>query len=154
VKNDCLHVIKPNRDRIRLDNEDLVWDFFRLTLRQDIRHVLDLFTEDAIIHEPFSKLENSELKVNTIIIITMRLYDLLHCPYSSRIEWIDCYRNKNDIRCTFRSEQEIMIQFLFKFGYDSRDKSHSKNRRINFLHIQPYDNETLPEKAKDTLLTD
>ena len=112
MKNDCLHVIKPNRDRIRLDNEDLVWDYFRLTLRKDIRHVLDLFTEDAIIHEPFSKLENSELKVNTIIIITMRLYDLLYCPYSSRIEWIDCYRNKNDIRCTFRSEQEIMIQFL------------------------------------------
>jgi hypothetical protein len=94
VKN-CLHVIKPNRDRIRLDNEDLVWDYFRLTLRKDIRHVLDLFTDDAIIHEPFSRLENSELKVNTIIMITMRLYDLLHCPYSSQIEWIDCYHNKN-----------------------------------------------------------
>jgi hypothetical protein len=24
VKNDCLNVIKPNRDRLRLDNEDLV----------------------------------------------------------------------------------------------------------------------------------
>ena len=69
VKNDCLNVIKPNRDRILLDNEDLVYDYLRLTLRKDIRHVLDLFTEDAIIHEPFSKPEDSGLKVNTIIMI-------------------------------------------------------------------------------------
>jgi hypothetical protein len=139
VKNDCLHVIKPNRDRILLDNEDLVYDYFRLTLRKDIRHVLDLFTEDAIIHEPFSKPEDSGLKVNTIIMITTRLYDLLHRPYSyekSRIEWIDCYHNKNHVTCTFRSEQEIMIQFIFKFCYDSKDKSYSNNRRINFLCIQ------------------
>ncbi|MGC2680847.1 MAG: hypothetical protein WA323_03195, partial [Candidatus Nitrosopolaris sp.] len=111
----------------------------RLTLRKDIRHVLDLFTEDAIIHEPFSKPEDSGLKVNTIIMITKRLYDILHCPYSyekSRIEWIDCYHNKNYVTCIFRSEQEILIQFLFKFGYDSKDKSHSNNRRINFLCIQ------------------
>ena len=138
VKNDCLHVIKPNRDRIRLDNEDLVCDYFRLTLRKDIRHVLDLFTEDAIIHEPFSKPDDSGLKVNTIIMVTMKLYDLLHCPYSyekSRIEWIDCYHNKNHVTCTFRSRQEVIIRSIFKFCYDSKDKFHSNNRRINFLHI-------------------
>lgn len=55
---------KPSRDRIRLDNEDLVYEYFRLTLRKDIHHLLDLFTEDAIIHEPFSKHEDSGLKVN------------------------------------------------------------------------------------------
>lgn len=81
MKNDCLQVIKPNKDRVRLDNEDLVYDYFRLTLRKDIRHVLDLFTEDAIIREPFSKPGDSGLKVNTIKMITMRLYDLLHCHY-------------------------------------------------------------------------
>ena len=138
VKNDCLNVIKPNRDRILLGNEDLVYDYFRLTLRKDIRHVLDLFTEDAIIHEPFSKPEDSGLKVNTIIMITMRLYDLLHCPncYENRIEWIDCYHNNNHVTCTFRSGQKIIIRSIFKFGYNSKDKFHSNNRRINFLHIQ------------------
>jgi hypothetical protein len=123
VKNDCLHVIKPNRDRIRLDNEDLVYEYFRLTLRKDIRHLLDLFTEDAIIHEPFSKQEDSGLKVNTIIMITMRLYDLLHCRYpyeKSRIDWIDCYYNKDHVTCT--SGQKIIIRSIFKFGHDSKDK--------------------------------
>jgi hypothetical protein len=138
VKNDCLHVIKPNRDRIRLDNEDIVYDYFRLALRKDKRHLLDLFTEDAIIHEPFSKPEDSGLKENTIIMVTMRLYDLLHCPYcyENRIEWIDCYHKKNHVTCTFRSRQKIILRSIFKFGYDSKDKFHSNIRRINFLHIQ------------------
>ena len=139
MKNDCLHVIKPNRERMRLDNEDLVYDYFRLTLRKDIRHVLDLFTEDAIIHEPFTKPEDSGLKVNTIIMVTMRLYDLLHCHYpyeNSRIEWIDCYHNKDHVTCAFRSGQKIVIQSIFKFGYDSKDKCGKNNRRINFFHIQ------------------
>ena len=134
MKNDCLNVIKPNRDRILLDNEDLVYDYFRLTLKKDIHHVLDLFTEDAIIHEPFSKQEESGLKANIITMITMRLYDLLHCPncYENRIESIDCYHNKNHVTCTFRSGQKIIIRSIFKFGYESKDKFHSKNRRINF----------------------
>ena len=139
VKHNCLHVIKPNKDRIRLDNEDLVYDYFRLTLRKDIRHVLDLFTEDAIIHEPFSKPVDSGLKVNTIMMIATKLYDLLHCPHyyeESRIEYIDCYHNKNHVTCTFRSGEEIIIRSIVKFGYDSKDKPHSNNRRINFLRIQ------------------
>ena len=138
-KNDCLQSIKSSKDRILLDNEDLVYDYFRLILRKDIRHLLDLFTEDAIIHEPFSKSEDSGLTLNTLIMTTMRMYDLLHCPPSyekSRIQWIDCYHNKNHVTCTFRAGQEIIIRFIFKFGYDSKDKSHSNNRRINFLHIQ------------------
>jgi hypothetical protein len=126
-----------------LDNEDLVYDYFRLTLRKDIRHVLDLFTENAIVHEPFSKQapsasEDSGLKVDTIVITTARLYDLLHFHFyyeKARIE-IDCYHNKNHVTCTFRSGEEIIIRSIFKFGYNSKGKSHSNNRRINFLEIQ------------------
>ena len=81
-KNDCLQFIKSSKDRILLDNEDLVYEYFRLILRKDIRHLLDLFTEDAIIHEPFSKPEDSGLTLNTLIMTTMRMYDLLHCPPS------------------------------------------------------------------------
>ena len=60
-----------------MDNEDLVYDYFRLTLRKDIRHVLDLFTENAIVHELFSKPapsapEDSGLKVDTIVMTTAR----------------------------------------------------------------------------------
>lgn len=56
-KNDYLSssVIKSSKDRIFLEEEDLVYEYFRLTSRKDIHRFLNLFTEDAVIHDPFSK---------------------------------------------------------------------------------------------------
>lgn len=76
-KNDFLHTIKPSNDRKLLDNEDMAYDeFFRLILRKDIRHLLHLFTKDAAIDEPFSKLEDRGLMVNSLIITTMKNFEL------------------------------------------------------------------------------
>jgi hypothetical protein len=120
-KNDYLHPIKSCKDRILLDNEDLVYEYFRLIMRKDIRHLLDLFTEDAAIHEPFSEPEDRELRVNSLIMTTMRIYALLHYPVyeKSRIveQCIECYYYKNYITCTFQRGQEIIIRFIFKFAY-------------------------------------
>jgi len=130
-KNDYLHTIKSSKDRKLLDNEDMVYEYFSLIMRKDIRHLLHLFTEDAALDEPFSKRDDRGLGVKTVI-MTMRIYDLLR--YRAE-QCIECYYNKNDVMCTFRRGQEIIIRFTFKFGYDSKDKSHF-NRRIKFLHIE------------------
>jgi hypothetical protein len=121
-------------DKILLTYEDLVYEYFRLTLRRDIRHLLDLFTEDAAIHEPFSEPEDRMLKVNTLIMTTIIMYDLLHNP--AAYDCIDCHYNKNRVTCTFPARREIIIRFIFKFGYDNKDRLHLNNKRINFLHIQ------------------
>jgi hypothetical protein len=137
-KNDFLHTIKPSKDRKLLDNEDMAYEFFRLIMRKDIRHLLHLFTEDAALDEPFSKPEDRGRRVNSLIVITTRIYDLLSYPsgyQKSRIEeqCIECYYNKDDVMCTFRKGQEITIRFMFKFG---QDKSNSNNRKIKFLCIE------------------
>jgi hypothetical protein len=131
-KNDYLHTIKSSKDRKLLDNEDLVYEYFSLIMRKDIRHLLHLFTEDPALDEPFSKQDDRGLRVKTVITTMMRIYDLLRYPGEQCIE---CYYNKNDVMCTFRRGHEIIIRFTFKFGYDSKDKSHF-NRRIKFLHIE------------------
>jgi ketosteroid isomerase-like protein len=130
-KNDYLHMIKSSKDRKLLNNEDLVYEYFSLIMRKDIRHLLHLFTEDAAIDEPFSKRDDRGLRVKTVI-MTMRIYDFLR--YRGE-QCIECYYNKNDVMCTFRRGQEIIIRFTFKFGYDSKDKSHF-NGRINSLYIE------------------
>ena len=137
-KNDYLHTNKLGKDRKLLDKEDMAYEFFRLILRKDIRHLLHLFTKDAAIDEPFSKPEDRGLSVDSLIITSMRIYDLLRYPSvceKSRIEEqrIECYYNKNDVMCTFRRGQEITIRFMFKFG---QDKSNSNNRKIKFLCIE------------------
>lgn len=122
-------------DSMRLAYEDLVYEYLRLTLRKDIRHLLYLFAEDATIHEPFTKLKDRRAKVNTMILTTIIIYDLIQNRVTyekSRIECIDCYYNKIHITCTLPTGQGIIIRFVFKFGYDRL----LFNRRIKLLHIE------------------
>ena len=142
-KNDYLCPIKLSKDRILLDNEDLVYEFFRLILRKDTRRLLDLFVEDAEIHQPFFKQEEDiEIAADALIMTARRIYDLLTWypdgHEKSKIEkrCIECYYNKNNVTCIFRVGQKVTIQFSFKLGYDGKDKSHSNNRKIRFLDIQ------------------
>jgi hypothetical protein len=77
-KNDYLCPMKLSKERILLDNEDLVYEFFRLILRKDARHLLDLFVEDAEIHQPvFKQEEDIEIGANAVITTARRIYDLL-----------------------------------------------------------------------------
>src|SRR5215468_3145507 len=46
--------IKPPFD------EDIIYEYFRLIRTKDIYRLLDLFVDDAIIHEPFSKSEDGK----------------------------------------------------------------------------------------------
>ncbi|HXX95846.1 MAG TPA: hypothetical protein VEL11_01850 [Candidatus Bathyarchaeia archaeon] len=141
-KNDYLCPIKLSKDRILLDNEDLVYEYFRLILRKDTRRLFDLFVEDAEIHQPFFKHEDIEIGADALIMTARRIYDLLAwyplAYEKSKIEkrCIDCYYDKNNVICIFRVGQKIIIQFIFKLGHDSKDKSHSKSRKIRFLDIQ------------------
>jgi hypothetical protein len=142
-KNDYLCPIKLSKERILLDNEDLVYEFFRLILRKDTRRLLDLFVEDAEIHQPFFKQEEDiEIGADLVIITARGIYNLLawygHDHDKSKMEkrCIECYYNKNNVTCIFRVEQKIIIQFIFKLGHDGKDKSHSNNRKIRFLDIQ------------------
>ncbi|HXX95539.1 MAG TPA: hypothetical protein VEL11_00265 [Candidatus Bathyarchaeia archaeon] len=64
-------------------NEDMA--FYRLILRKDIRHLSNLSTKDSSIDEQFSKPEDRGLKVNSLRITTMRIYDLT-LRYPSRYE--------------------------------------------------------------------
>jgi hypothetical protein len=143
-KNDYLSsssIIKSRKDRILLEEEDLVYEYFRLMARKDIHHFLNLFTKDAIIHDPFSKRGYRAANASHIIItMMMRMYDLMYYhPSYQKLpnKWyIDCYHNENcSITCEFRTVHKIKILFTFKFGYDHEDKYSPNNMRIKFLHI-------------------
>ena len=50
-----------NGRRIKpLTDEDIVHEYFRLIKAKDMYRLLDLFTYDAVIYEPFSRLEDGE----------------------------------------------------------------------------------------------
>jgi hypothetical protein len=142
-KNDYLpssSIIKSRKDRILLEEEDLVYEYFRLMARKDIHHFLNLFTEDVIIHDSFSNREYRAANVSHMIMtMMMRIYHLMYYhPACEKLpsKWhIDCCHNENHslITCEFRTVHKIKILFTFRFSHG--DKSSSNNRRINFLHI-------------------
>lgn len=134
-------VIKSRKDRIFLEDEDLVYEYFRLVSRKDIRHSLNLFSKDAVIHEPFTEKEGQGLSVKPLIMTIMRIHDLMHySPYEKlHIEWLDRYHNENhrSISCALTVQRSKKILFNFKLGYDNdNDKSNLRNRRIKFLKVQ------------------
>lgn len=47
--------IRPSKDRRMLDNEDVLIQYFALLSGGKIDRLLELFTDDAVIYEPFSK---------------------------------------------------------------------------------------------------
>src|ERR1700739_2791804 len=49
---------KRERAKPPFDDGDIVYEYFRLIGTKDIYRLLDLFMDDAIIHEPFSKSED------------------------------------------------------------------------------------------------
>jgi hypothetical protein len=135
-KNDHLQIIKTHKDRILLEEEDLVYEYFRLVSRRDIHHFLNLFTEDAIIHDMFRKEVYKIADGNSLLMTMMTIY---YRPAYEKVpsEWyIDCYyynESHRSITCALSTVQKIKILFTFKFDYDSN----SNNRRIKFLHILP-----------------
>ncbi len=58
------HVSKSGNNKERrvkpLTDEDIVHEYFRLIKAQDTYGLLDLFTDDAVIYEPFSKSEDGK----------------------------------------------------------------------------------------------
>lgn len=144
-KNDYLSssTIRSSKDRILLEEEDLVYEYFRLISMKDICHFLNLFTEDAIIHDPFSKRGYRAADVSPLIMTMMmiRMCDLMyyHPAYEKPPKkwYIDFYHNENQssITCEFMARHKIEIIFTFEFGYDHVVKSSSDNKRIKFLQI-------------------
>jgi hypothetical protein len=58
------HVSKSGHNKMRrvkpLTDEDIVHEYFRLIKTKDMYRLLDLFADDAVIDEPFSKSEASK----------------------------------------------------------------------------------------------
>ena len=48
--------IRNTRKKLLRNNEDLVFEYFRLIKNKDIARLMDLFDPDAVVYEPFSKL--------------------------------------------------------------------------------------------------
>jgi len=130
--------IKPPFD------EDIVYEYFRLIRTKDIYRLLDLFVDDAIIHEPFSKSEDGKGRLHGKNAIEYFLRVAMMASAGLREE-VEIEKPKlsrdNDINqvvayVTFERGGKLRGKFTFELSSEENRNSLQKQKKIKSLDIQ------------------
>jgi hypothetical protein len=136
-----------------LTNKEIISQYFRLLQNKDIYGLKDLFWSDAIVYEPFSKLENGlrgwsqiEPFLKVAIMANESLSNKIAFEESSRIKHNDLKdeeknsgNSNNDIveaLVTFQKDNVIKAKFRFELSNQTGTIDHSERKKIKALHIQ------------------
>src|SRR6266496_4623820 len=114
-----------NKKRLLKNDEHIVFECFRLIKNKDIEQLMDLFADDAIIYEPFSKLVEG-LKGKSAIESFLRVAIMANDTLQHNII-IKKENQKNDMKksyngksitalVTFEREDTVKARFVFELG--------------------------------------
>ena len=126
--------VKPHFDK----------DIFRLIRTKDIYRLLDLFMDDAIIHEPFSKSEdgNGRLQGKNAIESFLTVAMMASEGLREQVEIEKSKRRRgNDISqviayVTFERGGKLQGKFAFELSSEENCNSLQKQKKIKSLDIQ------------------
>jgi hypothetical protein len=135
--------IKKRNKKI-LINKDVVFEYFRLIKNKDIEQLMDLFAEDAIIYEPFSKLTKG-LKGKSAIESFLRIAIMANDTLRHNIIIEKENQNNNEksynstsiaALVTFERGDTMKARFVFELGKNNNHIFDSKQKKIKALRIQ------------------
>jgi ketosteroid isomerase-like protein len=138
------HVSKSGHNKMRrvkpLTDEDIVHEYFRLIKTKDVYRLLDLFADDALIDEPFSKSEAGkgglqgksaiEPFLNVAIMVNAGLREEIEIEKSS-----DNGIKKVIAYVTFERGGKVKARFTFELTSEENYNS-QKQKKIQSLRIQ------------------
>jgi hypothetical protein len=133
-------------------NKEIISQYFRLMQNKNIDGLKDLFWSDAIVYEPFSKVEQGlkgwsqiEPFLKVAIMANESLSNKITFEESSRIRNEDQNGKKdngnshNDIveaLVTFQKDNVVTAKFRFELSNQSNPVDNSEQKKIKTLHIQ------------------
>lgn len=115
-----------------LTGEEIVARYFRYTDNKDLDGILDLFDYDAIVYEPFSKVEGLHGKSAIEPFLKVAMMANSELRRTVKIEKTT-KANNNEITAliTFEKGEKVKGRFTFEFTEDD-----SWEKRIKSLHIE------------------
>lgn len=131
-------------------NKEIISQYFRLLQKKDIEGLKDLFWSDAIIYEPFSKMEHG-LRGWSQIEPFLKVAIMANESLSSKItlegltkdnlkdkQKQDADKNSDIIEAlvTFQKDKAIEAKFRFELSNQTNLFGISKQKKIKALHIQ------------------
>ena len=141
------HVSKSSHNksgRVKpLTDEDIVHEYFRLIKTKDMYRLLDLFTDDAVIDEPFSKSEDGKggLQGKSAIEPFLNVAMMANAGLREEIEIEKSkLRRDNGIKkvtayVTFERGGKVKARFTFELSSEENYNS-QKQKKIQSLRIQ------------------
>ena len=141
------HVSKSSHNksgRVKpLTDEDIVHEYFRLIKTKDVYRLLDLFADDALIYEPFSKSEAGKggLQGKSAIEPFLNVAMMVNAGLREEIEIEKSkLRSDNGIKrviayVTFERGGKVKARFTFELTSEENYNS-QKQKKIQSLRIQ------------------
>lgn len=148
-----------NKKKLVYNNEDIVFEYFKLIKNKDIESLMELFAPNAIVYEPFSKITGGlkgKRAIESFLRVVIMANDTLQHQIvlekeSNPNEPKSYYRgsdgnNNNNINLItalvkFEKGDSVMARFTFELasdnnGNDDGATAGKKYNRIKTLHIQ------------------
>ena len=118
---------------MRQDHIDIVKNFFSLIEQRDIDGLVDLFDEDCVVYEPFSKengLQKNNLKPFFQVLVNT------NNDITREVSFLDKDNQFNEIETlvTFNKDGMLRAKFIFNIKHYSDDFGIELNK-IETLHI-------------------
>lgn len=118
-----------NKSLLVLNNEQLVHRYFQLIGQGDVSGLLDLFSEDAVVYEPFSN-EQDGLQGKPSIENFLRVATMANAGMTRTIRFSDNHQDRVTALVTFERGGNITGKFTFYFA------TQDMGRKISILRIQ------------------
>jgi hypothetical protein len=126
-----------------LPSKNTVYSYFRAIKEKDIDNLVDMFEDDAVIHEPFSKetqLRDKRDFKSFFQIVCMANEELEHDLYFE--EGTD--DNGISVLCTFKRRETVCARFSFRFSSSTRMNAKGiierKIEKLEIHFLSPYEN--------------
>jgi ketosteroid isomerase-like protein len=118
-----------------LSNREMVNEYFRMVTEKDVRGLLQLFDEDAVVFEPFSNIKGG-LVGKTVIENFLKVVVMANEGFRRTIRFADESEDRITAIVTFERGDSVTGRFAFSFITRSNDAGVQVSKKIGTLRIQ------------------
>lgn len=118
-----------------LSNREMVNEYFKRITNKDVRGLLQLFDEDAVVYEPFSNIKGG-LVGRTTIENFLRVVVMANEGFKRTIKFVDESEDRVTAIVTFERGDSVTGKFAFSFTIRGNSDGVQVSKKISTLRIE------------------
>jgi ketosteroid isomerase-like protein len=129
-------LVKTQKEKTVVTEEDIISEYFKLVANRDVDALLNLFADDAVVYEPFSKSDyglRGKSAIEPFLKVVLMANDKLKHTIVTGKRQENRESNQITALVTFEKGDKLEGKFTFKFD---REHGPDLEGRIKTLHIE------------------